>query len=189
MLSEARLLLRAPDALSDAAGDEPTVEILAGREAVTFDGSRTFLQSDIVTPESVTRINPVTVEMWVYNPEVGNAETVFSLAPRQAFATAFLEDVVQRDLEVRYFQGEETRPGAVSTGFRSRSIGWKDGQHPEAGKWHHIAFVYDGKQQGWGKVYVDGELANSRGFYTMCTNSGLPVFPGAPSRRAEAFGH
>lgn len=116
--------------------------------------------------------------MWVYNPNVKPNETVFSLAPREAFKTNYLEYTINRALEMRYCSGQEFDPGAVNTAMGVRSIGWKNGKYPEAGQWHHIAFVYDGRRQGWARVYVDGKLATERGYYTLCTNSGLPMFLG-----------
>jgi len=157
---------------------EPNVETVAGRKAVTFDGKDTFMASTIKTPASVTGINPVTVEMWVHNPNVGPNETVFSLAPREAFKTNYLEYTINRALEVRYCSGNEFDSGAINTNMDVRSMGWKNGKYPEAGQWHHIAFVYDGQHQGWGRVYVDGKPATERGYYTLCTNSGLPMFLG-----------
>lgn len=157
---------------------EPNVETVAGRKAVTFDGRDAFMSSTIKTPAPVTGINPVTVEMWAYNPNVGGNETVFTLAPREAFKTDYLEYTINRALEVRYCTGNEFDPGAISTNMDVRSMGWKNGKFPEAGQWHHIAFVYDGRHQGWGRVYVDGKLATERGYYTLCTNGGMPMFLG-----------
>lgn len=157
---------------------QPTVEIIAGRKAVTFDGAQTFMSSDIKTPACVTGINPVTIEMWAYNPSIIGSETVFSLAPREAFKTIYLEYTINRALEMCYSGGPEYSTGAINTLWDPRNMGWKDGKFPEVGKWHHIAFVYDGKHQGSAKLYVDGELSTSRGFYTLCTNAGMPMFLG-----------
>lgn len=156
---------------------EPIVETVSGRKAVTFNGN-SFMKSNITTPSSVTRINPFTIETLVYNPEVSGNETVFSLAPRQAFDTTYPEGEIERALEIRYALGHEREPGALHTGWGVRSIGWKDGKYPAAGEWHHIAFVYDGRHQGACKVYVDGKLNSMREYYTLCTNSGLPMYLG-----------
>jgi len=157
----------------------PVAEEVAGRRAVTFDGKLAFLQSDVPTPNSVTRINPVTVEAWVYNPQVYSGETVFSLAPRQAYSRVYFEGFIERALEIRYATGDEREPGFVSTGSEVRSLGWKGGKYPAPGAWHHLAFVYDGRHQGLAKVYADGQLVQSLGYYTICTIGGLPMFLGA----------
>jgi hypothetical protein len=157
---------------------EPVVEDVKGHKAVTFDGRYAFMQSDISTPESVTGIKPVTVEMWVYNPKVNDDETVFSLAPREAFSRVYFEGFAYRALELRYAPGSERRSGAVFTGMRLRNLGWKDGDYPAPGEWHHIAFVYDGTRQGTAQVYVDGKLNNAVGYYTICTQDGLPMYLG-----------
>ncbi|MCX6343502.1 MAG: LamG domain-containing protein [Armatimonadetes bacterium] len=156
---------------------EPSVETVAGRKAVTFDGANTFMSSDINTPASVTGINPVTIEMWAYNPQIRGDETVFTLAPREAFKTNYLEYTINRSLEMCYSQGGDYSSAAVNTLWDPRNFGWKD-KTPEPGKWHHIAFVYDGKKEGNARLYADGQLVSSRGFYTLCTNANMPMFLG-----------
>jgi len=158
---------------------EPVAETVAGRRAVTFDGKFTFMQSDIAAPKSVTWRNPFTVEMWVYNPKVDENETVFSLAPRQAFKATMLEDFIRRAAEFRYGSGEERSPAAFSTGWDYHNTGWKNAKHPEAGKWRHIAYVYDGERQGRFTVFADGRPVHTREWFTLCTYPGLPMHLGA----------
>jgi len=158
--------------------DAPVAGEVAGRPAVTFDGARAFMQSDIPTPACVTGMAPVTLEMWVHTPRVSGNETVFSLAPRQAFSRVYFEGETQRALEFRYATGNEHQPGAIFTGANIRAMGWNNGRPPEAGQWQHLAFVYDGHPDGQAQLYVNGQLHAQRGFYTLYTQAGLPMFLG-----------
>lgn len=157
---------------------EPVAGTVAGRSAVTFDGRSTFMQSSIPAPASVTWRNPFSVEMWVYNPTVDWAETVFSLAPRQAFTSTMLEDYIRRAAEFRYGNGGDRAPAAFCTGWDYHNTGWKDGKHPEAGKWHHIAYVCDGQRQGTLTIYVNGVPVHTREWFTLATTTSLPMFLG-----------
>jgi hypothetical protein len=151
----------------------PQAEVVDGRKAVTFSGGASCLVSDVVTPMAVTRMRPVTIEVWAYNPSVEPAETLFSLAPRKAFAPSYGEDFMRRALELRY--GRDV----VFTGTDNRTLAWDQGKVPAAKQWHHIAFVYDGALHGWGRVYVDGALYKEKGWYTLSTLPGLPMVVGS----------
>jgi len=150
----------------------PVAERVDGKMAVTFSGDSCFLVSDIRTPQEATGMKPFTVEIEAFNPQIGYGETMFSLVPRKAFVPSYLEDWIKRAMEFRY--GVD----AVFTGADSRTLSW-DGNAPEAGKWHRIAFVYDGQLHGWGRIYVDGKLVKEKGWYTLSPLSGLPMVVGS----------
>ena len=157
---------------------EPVAGTVAGRKAVTFDGRGTFMQSSFNAPASLTWRNPFTVETWIYNPKVDWAETFFSMAPRLAFTSTMLEDYVKRAAEFRYGSGDDRAPAAFCTGWDYHNTGWIAGKFPEAGKWHHIAYVCDGQHQGTLTIYVDGIPVHKREWFTLATTPGLPMFLG-----------
>lgn len=151
----------------------PVAEVVHGKKAATFTGDGSFLMSDITTPKETTGMKPFTVEIEAYNPHIEQAETMFSLVPRKAFVPSYLEDWMKRAMEFRY--GAD----AVYTGADSRTLAWDENKAPEAGKWHKIAFVYDGQLHGWGRVYVDGKRVKEKGWYTISPLAGLPMVVGS----------
>ncbi len=151
----------------------PVAETIEGKKAVTFSGDGSFLMSDIATPKETTGMKPLTVEIEAFNPHIEQAETMFSLVPRKAFVPSYLEDWMKRAMEIRY--GAD----AVFTGADSRTLAWDENKAPEAGKWHKIAFVYDGQLHGWGRIFVDGKLVKEKGWYTLSPLAGLPMVVGS----------
>ena len=172
--------------LLDEPPTEPTVEDVAGRRAVTFDGTRTFLESDFVTPEAVTLNRPFTIEMAVFNPQVGADETVFSMAPLVAMKS-YPESLIFRGVECRYGSRKDLEPGAFTTGWEPRHVGWKTAP-PAEGKWHHIAYVYDGGCPGTLRLYVDGSPDAERAYYTLDTMPGYAMHLGTSWNTAAGTG-
>ncbi len=168
----------APEAETAAA---PRSEIVNGRPAVTFDGQKNFLRSDISTPTSLTGDHPFTVEAWILNPKLADVETFLSLAPSVAMK-AYPHDAVGRAANFNFGAARETgrelRAGFFSSGPTSRHVGWTDAAVP-ATDWQHIAFVYTGGYRGAFRVYRDGQLLKERGFFTLDTLGGQPMHIGA----------
>lgn len=167
--------------LAEEALEDPKVEEVAGRKAVTFNGRNTFMRSSGVTPESLTGNAPLTVEAWVYNPGCTDAETIFSLAPQVAMK-GYLHDSVNRAANFNYGNAKDSerdsRPALFNTGASSRNIGWKT-EAPETNKWVHLAWVYSGGYRGTFKVYLNGRVVAERGFYALDTLGGGPMHLGA----------
>jgi hypothetical protein len=165
----------------------PVVETVAGRQAVTFEGSRTFLRSRINTPASVTEDRPFTVEMWVLNPALAAHETVFSLAPHVAMK-GYPDAACARAADFCFGAGDDTKPAAFATGGGNRAIGWSGG-NPAAGKWHHLACVYSGGANGVFTVFVDGQRNTQRAYYRLLTMPGFPMHIGASWNTATGAAH
>jgi hypothetical protein len=161
--------------------EAPKVEEVAGRKAVTFNGRTNFLKSSVNTPPSVTGDRPVSVEAWVYNPGLGDAETILGLAPQVAMKS-YLHESVNRAANFNYGNAKDSerdsRPGLFSTGTSTRNIGWKT-EAPEPNKWVHLAWVSSGGYRGSFKVYQNGKLVAERAFYTTDTIGGFPMYLGA----------
>ena len=168
----------APDAEAIA---EPRAEIVLGRQAVTFDGQKSFLRSDIATPTVLTGDHAFTVEAWVLNPKLTEVETIFSLAPSVA-TKSFLNDAPGTAANFNFGSGREagreSRAAFFSSGATSRNIGWKDVPVP-ATEWQHIAYTFTGGYRGTFRVYLNGKLVNERGFFSLDTVSGQPMHLGA----------
>ncbi len=156
---------------------DPVVEQVAGRMAVTFDGRDTYMQSDKPTPAVVCEDRPFTVEMVVYNPEVTPRETVFSLAPIVSMKS-FPTFKMQRAAEFLYGKNTGWGPASFFTGREDRALAWKQTE-PEAGKWHHIAFVYNGGQRGRVQVYVGGKRDDKHDYFALMTIPGYLMHLGA----------
>ncbi|PWG81838.1 glycoside hydrolase family 43 [Pararcticibacter amylolyticus] len=118
----------------------PYVSLISGKTAVVFSG-REYLESNFGVPSTCSGNSSFTVSMWVFNPAVEKQEPVFSWADgRRELSRAVIG------------YGSDRNEGGVIHG------GWPDQPYksiPEAGKWHHIAVVFDGTKE---RVFVDGKL-------------------------------
>ncbi len=119
----------------------PVVEIIGGKKALVFPG-KSYLKSSFKTPGSLSGNSSFTAAMWVYNPNIADEEPIISWTQRGG--------VDLTNATVGY--GRNRNWGAVA------HMGWPDMPYkklPEAGKWHHIALVFDGTME---RLYVDGVL-------------------------------
>ncbi len=120
----------------------PYVGVIRGKKAVVFSG-REYFKSAFAVPSTLSGNSSYTVSMWVFNPSVEKQEPVLSWANGS------------RELSrasVGY--GSERVEGGIAHG------GWPDLPYnniPEAGRWHHIAVVFDGTME---RLFVDGKLDN-----------------------------
>jgi hypothetical protein len=122
-------------------GISPSVEMLAGRKAVVFSGT-VSMTSDIKAPQSMLGNSSFTVSTWVYNESVQDEEPIVSWTARGGV------DITNASIGY----GSNKRFGAAA------HWGWPDMAYktlPSAGKWHHIAVIFDGTYE---KLYVDGVL-------------------------------
>lgn len=164
-------------------GAPPKAEQVAGRAAVTFDGSGAPLRSSIPTPAALTGDRPLTVEMWVLNPRLADQETVFALAPQIAMQSYPFDNrncAANFNFGAAREGGRDLRPGFFGTGQMSRNVGWRETDKPAStGQWQHVACVYSGGYKGAFRAYVDGKLVNEKDFFTLDTAGGFPMHLGA----------
>ncbi|RYG32703.1 MAG: glycoside hydrolase family 43, partial [Chitinophagaceae bacterium] len=151
---------------------KPIVDIIEGRKAVIFSGN-TSLESDFVAPSTLSGNSSFSVSMWLYNPEIQSEEPILSWTERGGV------DITN----ATFGYGHHRQWGAAA------HWGWPDMSFkrvPEAKKWHHIAFTFDGTYE---KIYVDGALdkqdlkmlflANLRNFVIGTTSDKNAYFSGA----------
>ncbi len=160
---------------------EPRAETVLGRQAVIFDGQKTFLSSDVATPAALTGDHAFTVEAWVLNPKLTEVETLVALAPSVAMKS-FPNYVPGTAANFNFGSGRETgkeaRAAFFSCGTSARAIGWRDVPVP-ATEWQHLAYTCTGGYRGTFRVYLNGKLVNERGFFSLDTIGGHPMHLGA----------
>jgi len=119
----------------------PIVGMVAGKKALLFSG-KTVMKSDFSAPSSLKGNGSFTVATWVYNPTIEDEEPIISWTKRGGI------DLSNGGLGY----GSNKKWGAAM------HWGWADMAYkkvPEAGKWHHVALVFDGTME---KLYVNGVL-------------------------------
>ena len=115
--------------------------IVGGKKAVFFPGNSAF-RSTFKTPASLSGNSSFSIAMWVNNPVIEDEEPVLSWTARGG--------VDMTNATVGY--------GSNKTWGAAAHWGWADMAYhklPEAGKWHHIALVFDGTTE---RLFVDGVL-------------------------------
>ncbi|WP_165501339.1 family 43 glycosylhydrolase [Pedobacter psychrodurus] len=122
-------------------GRSSTAAVIAGKNALVFKNGTSF-RSTFPAPLSLKGNSSFSVALWAYNPDVAKEEPIVSWTGRAGGELA--------GAALGY--GSHKKWGAATHG------GWADmayGKIPEAGKWHHIALVFDGTME---QIYVDGVL-------------------------------
>jgi hypothetical protein len=151
----------------------PIVEAVAGRHAVTFDGSSSML-STFTAPVSITGGNPYTIAVWAHNPDISPEECMVQWAHRGADSKC-----------AQFNYGNNDSFGAV-THWGGADLGYEGGV-PKAGEWHHLVLTYEGGEEGFEKVYVDGKL-NAEERKTLSLWTGDAVRLGATEEDREFTG-
>lgn len=149
---------------------DPQVETVAGHQAVRLDGDD-YLVGPATSAVLEGGGNPRTVEAWVYNPEVGTAETVVSWGYHASSGN--------RLFALR--AGRNPSDGAVS--FGDLGQGWQERLH--AGKWLHLVSTLDRDRRH--RLYLQGQLALEADLchLDLTTHGGLPVLVGAEHSSAD----
>lgn len=130
-------------------GARPSVEIVGGHRAVTFDGGG--MRSDFVAPTSLGGTHPFTIAVWAYNPQIAANEAIVNWCDR---ATSD-EDGQYSTLGWGTNASEGTAYFGAGEDLAYRHV-------PSPGAWHHIAVTYSGTASGALKVYVDGQRDNTQ---------------------------
>lgn len=121
---------------------KPVIKVLDGVKSVKFDG-KSFYRLSEKAPKSLDWNASFTASVWVFNPTVEFGECLMVWNTR--------ENMLQSSYAaMMYGKGHF---GAIAHGDGATDIPYKN--LPEAGKWHHIVYTFDGMIE---KVYVDGEL-------------------------------
>ncbi|WP_113653145.1 family 43 glycosylhydrolase [Pedobacter namyangjuensis] len=119
----------------------PLVSMIGGKKAVLFSG-KTVLRSDFLAPSSLKGNSSFTVATWVYNPTVEDEEPIVCWTKRGG-----------NDLSNGGLGYGSNKKWGAATHWGWADMGFK--KVPEAGKWHHLALVFDGTME---RLYVDGVL-------------------------------
>ncbi|MES2660530.1 MAG: LamG-like jellyroll fold domain-containing protein [Verrucomicrobiota bacterium] len=144
----------------------PTRQVVGGADAVVFDGDGDYFIGPITTAALHAPGAKHSVEMWVFQGNVREQESVVSWGRRQGPDRSFAGFRYGSDPDF----GAVARWGASESGFVNV---------PAEGIWHHLAFTYDGAAQS---VYVDGKLDNTRAAGLLDTHDMLPIHLGAEIR-------
>lgn len=137
-----------------AEGEVPVIAKVGGTKGILFDGTD-FMQlvktlGGDVTPAPAGLVGEnaaCSIEVWALNPAVAGEETLVSWGHRGG----------PDGSNLAFNYGSDFRWGAVGH-WGSPDLGWNSaGGNPEAGKWHHLVYTYDGTTT---RVYSDGKLAN-----------------------------
>jgi hypothetical protein len=142
----------------------PTAAIIDGRMAASFDG-RQWLRSSFPLPAIISGDRPFTVMMWIRAPRRNHHATLFTLGARPKTCAEFNN------------HNGSAISAAAFNGFGPATLGHRDGQPtPEA--WHHLAYCYQGGENGTLRLYLNGLLSGERDL-TVRTVPGDPCFLGS----------
>ena len=112
-------------------GGAPKIETFAGIRAVSFDGKNDWFRGPNA-PAPLIGNAPRTIEVWAWNPTLdSDEETLVAWGKRGG----------PQDTAFSFNWGKSPRFGAVT--HWADDLGW-DGT-PGAGRWHLLAYTYDGK--------------------------------------------
>lgn len=113
---------------------------------VYFSGTDAYIGPQ--APSDVTGSSDRTVEVWALNPDIASEETLVAWARRGS---------ARQNFTVNY--GSHLTWGAAA--HWDDDVGWPNaGAVPQAGKWHHFVYTYDGNLTV--RIYVDGVLVTTK---------------------------
>lgn len=145
----------------------PTRQTVAGANAVLFDGDGDYFVGPFTTAALHAPGAKHSVEIWVYQGNIREQESVVSWGKRWG----------RPDLSLAGFRyGTDPELGAIGR-WGSYESGFE--KVPEAGRWHLLTYTYDGRTQ---TVYVDGEADNSKPVGLLDAHDMLPIHLGAEIR-------
>lgn len=131
-----------------------------GAALESFAGFPVIDERHALVVENSPELSPAsafTLEMWV-NPGEKTRDYPNSILIDKKYVPTNHSDYI---LSIAGSDQNSLRTLTIQMGFGLRSVDWHSGQFDFAiGKWHHIAFTYDGA--GRGEFFVDGQLTGSR---------------------------
>lgn len=149
-------------------GTTPIVEDIAGKRAVTFDGSDRMI-SDFLAPQEIGDANPFSIAVWAYNPAVGNNENMVAWCDRN--------ESTANGQYGAFGWGTNTAEGAAYYRYGD-DLAYAN--VPSVGQWHHLTLTYSGSNDdSILRVYVNGALDNSVAISGMDLQHGYPITLGA----------
>jgi predicted DNA-binding WGR domain protein len=122
---------------------EPTVGMVAGSVAVTFDGVDDAYQMIDTAPASLVGVDPPrSIEVWALNPSFEGEEAMVAWGHRGADG---------KSMSFNFGAGGVTHWGPADFGWSTL---------PSFGEWHHLVYTFDGSTV---VLYEDGEFHGSKG--------------------------
>ncbi|MBI4820839.1 MAG: hypothetical protein HY791_31530 [Deltaproteobacteria bacterium] len=143
----------------------PSVTSFLGVRGVQFDGERDAFVGPATT-STLEGASDRSVEVWVANSSFVSEETTVSWSKRNGGPNT----------NFTFNFGDS--PGLGAAGHWANDMGWLP--LPEAGRWHHLVYSYDGQRT---VLYADG-VANSQLVVTLATSGGYPI--NVAAQRAES---
>lgn len=140
----------------------PTRQPVGGVPAVVFDGDGDYFVGPITTAALHGPRANHSVEVWAYQGNVREQESLVSWGKRWGPDGTYAG--------FRY--GEDPDFGAIGR-WGHYEMGFKD--VPKPGRWHHLAYTYDGTRQC---VYVDGKLDSSAEAGVLDSHDMMPIHLG-----------
>ncbi|MED5471141.1 MAG: LamG domain-containing protein, partial [Verrucomicrobiota bacterium] len=133
----------------EAEVDTPSITEVDGVKAITLDGTNDWYVGPASTPLAGNADR--SLEAWVNNPAIATEETIVAWGRRGG------GDGTNWSM----LYGNHNTWGALGGWGGSADMPFfPGGGGPEAGKWHHLALIYD-SGSNTRSIYVDGELTNS----------------------------
>lgn len=140
----------------------PTRQTVAGAPAIVFDGDGDSFAGPETTAALHARGAPHSVEIWAFQGNVHDQESIVSWGKRWGPDRTFAGFRYGADPDF----GAIARWGSAESGFTTV---------PQPGVWHLLSYSYDGDVQA---VYVDGKPDNSRPVGELDAHDLLPILVG-----------
>ena len=133
----------------------PKRAMAGGLSAVEFNGTSDAYRSEQTIPATLAGAHARSIEVWVYNPSLDSSEECLVAWGHRGTTLA--------NMAFNYGSGG----GFSAVTHYDEDMSWGD-ESPAAGKWHHLAYTYDGKTA---KIYEDG-VERGSGAFELVTAAG-----------------
>lgn len=170
----------------------PKRENVWGHEAVLFDGQGDAFRGPVVTSATLAGTSPRSVEVWVFQGQTKNEETLVSWGRRGG------PDATNDS----YLWGTDREWGAHGGWGQPADLGWNPTPEnnnnpgggvddatnvPVSGQWHHLVYTYDPAATGGTMtLYDNGVQKNQQSGMNLNTLSGFNMVVGAQNNNGGA---